>query len=419
MKPTPTLLTVVLAAALAACGDDAATTTPVKVGLLMPISGDLAAFGREFKDAAAIVIDDINEDGGVLGGRPLELVIKDTGTSAAGAMVAFDELRSEGVSAVLGPAASSEVAAIAQRIATSELLTITPSATSPALGAIDFGGNFYRLAASDSVQSTVLAQLIDAATLDNLCIVYRDDAYGRGIFNGVMTQLTSGPTVVTGTYDPTAPDFMGAVGTCGAPVRTGSAKNGILFVTLISDGAAAMDVASSTYGWNPAMGDRVFLTDGTRDADLVSLLANPSFVEGATGTTSRGPDPETPDGAELKAFRARFQELVGRPSDVYSEMAYDAAYVLAMAIELAGTADDIEKIRAALPKISSGTAVSAGDWAAIEAEIQQAGTLDYRGASGAVTLTPPSIEVAGPYYIDVWKIVGGTPTSTEIRKVTP
>jgi branched-chain amino acid transport system substrate-binding protein len=332
-------------------------------------------------------------------------------------MFGLEELSADGVSAVLGPSASSEVAAIAPQVAGGRTLTISPSATSPALGSLDYGGNFYRLAPSDAVQSTVSAQLIDAAALDHLCIVFRDDAYGRGIHDAVAAQLASGVVVTSGSFTPNAPDFQAAIDACGPPDRSAGKTNGILFVTLISDGAAAIDAAATT--WGPSFGDRVFLTDGTRDADLVTLLAHPDFIEGAVGTASRGPDPDSPDGAEAQAFRARFQDVYMRPSDVYSEMAYDAVYVIAMAFELAGTADDIEPIRAALAKISVGTQVSAGDWSQIADEIRRAGQLDYRGASGAVTLSPPSIEVAGPYYIDVWKVIGGVPTSQEIRTVNP
>ena len=77
--------------------------------------------------------------------------------------------------------------------------------------------------------------------------------------------------------------------------------------------------------------------------------------------------------------------------------------------------DNIEATRTALTKMSSGTEVSAGDWTAIKAEIERKGTVDFRGASGAVTMMPPTVDMAGPYYIEVWKVVGGAYQQVEVR----
>jgi ABC-type branched-subunit amino acid transport system substrate-binding protein len=161
----------------------------------------------------------------------------------------------------------------------------------------------------------------------------------------------------------------------------------------------------------------VFLTDGTRDSDLLTLLSDPTFVEGAIGTASTGPTPGTTEGAELDRFGAAFLAKFGRMPDVYAEMAYDGAYITAMAIELAGETDNIAATRASLTRISSGTEVSAGDWTAIKAEIARKGTVDFRGASGAVTMMPPTVDMAGPYYIEVWKIVGGVYQQIDVRTV--
>ena len=54
-----------------------AQSTPVKLGLSAAVSGGSAASGEAIKRGLLIAIDEINARGGVLGGRKLELVVRD------------------------------------------------------------------------------------------------------------------------------------------------------------------------------------------------------------------------------------------------------------------------------------------------------------------------------------------------------
>jgi urea transport system substrate-binding protein len=52
-------------------------TTPIKIGVLLPLSGTLAVSGAAVLDATALAVDEINQEGGVLG-RPVEAIIRDS-----------------------------------------------------------------------------------------------------------------------------------------------------------------------------------------------------------------------------------------------------------------------------------------------------------------------------------------------------
>lgn len=62
-----------------ATGDGAADQGPVKVGVLIQLSGAAGVFGPPSREAAELAIDEINEAGGVLG-RDVELVVADDAT---------------------------------------------------------------------------------------------------------------------------------------------------------------------------------------------------------------------------------------------------------------------------------------------------------------------------------------------------
>jgi len=88
---------------------------PVKIGLTAAVSGGSAASGEAIKRGLEIAIEEINAKGGVLGGRPLRLVVRDDeGQPAKGVTIARELVEREKVSAVFGglhtPVALAQVA---------------------------------------------------------------------------------------------------------------------------------------------------------------------------------------------------------------------------------------------------------------------------------------------------------------------
>jgi branched-chain amino acid transport system substrate-binding protein len=96
-----TLLTAVIAA-LAAPPSGAQQPT-VKVGLAAAVSGGSAASGEAIRRGLVIAIDEVNARGGVLGGRKLELVVRDDeGNPQKGVTIARELVEREKVAAVFG-----------------------------------------------------------------------------------------------------------------------------------------------------------------------------------------------------------------------------------------------------------------------------------------------------------------------------
>ncbi len=75
----PALAGTVLAFLLAALsGGRAAAEEPIKIGLVAALSGGSAQSGEGITRGLTIAIDEINASGGLLGGRKLELIRRDT-----------------------------------------------------------------------------------------------------------------------------------------------------------------------------------------------------------------------------------------------------------------------------------------------------------------------------------------------------
>lgn len=81
----------VLALALLAAPTIAGAAEPIKVGLIQPLSGPIAAAGSYVADGAKLALERVNAAGGVLG-RPLELVIEDNKSDPAETRNAAEKL---------------------------------------------------------------------------------------------------------------------------------------------------------------------------------------------------------------------------------------------------------------------------------------------------------------------------------------
>src|SRR5690606_19556837 len=86
-------------------------TGPVRVALLLPLSGDpgLAAVGTSMANAAALAIGEIEQNPAIPDN--ITIVLKDTGPSIAGATQAASQAVQEGASLILGPLKAEQVTA--------------------------------------------------------------------------------------------------------------------------------------------------------------------------------------------------------------------------------------------------------------------------------------------------------------------
>ncbi len=81
--------------------------TPIKIGIVLPLSGAEELFGSQGLQGAKMAVAEINAAGGVLGGRPVELVIEDEQTDLKRAVEKTKKvIFQDRVIAVMGPTSS-------------------------------------------------------------------------------------------------------------------------------------------------------------------------------------------------------------------------------------------------------------------------------------------------------------------------
>jgi PAS domain S-box-containing protein len=94
-----------------------ATTKPIRLGLLSPLTGLVSLYGQEITWAGRIACDEVNAAGGLLG-RELELIVEDDGSQPETAVPAAERLLDEhGCVALIGNLLSNSRIAVASQVA--------------------------------------------------------------------------------------------------------------------------------------------------------------------------------------------------------------------------------------------------------------------------------------------------------------
>jgi len=75
---------------------------PIKIGAIFSVTGRSSPLGDPEKKAVAILVEQVNSQGGVLG-RPLEVIVKDDESVPDGAVKGANDLIEQGVVAIIGP----------------------------------------------------------------------------------------------------------------------------------------------------------------------------------------------------------------------------------------------------------------------------------------------------------------------------
>jgi ABC-type branched-subunit amino acid transport system substrate-binding protein len=161
---------------------------PLKIGALLPHTGDLAIAGPPIFAAVQLAVRELNEAGGVLG-QPVQYFDGDDGTDPKVASATVDKHIAAGVQVIIGAAASGITKAVLPKVVAAGRVLISPSATSDELTTIDDKGFFFRTSPPDVLQAKALVDVIMRFGAQRVVVVAREDSYGTGLRNRVGEEL--------------------------------------------------------------------------------------------------------------------------------------------------------------------------------------------------------------------------------------
>jgi branched-chain amino acid transport system substrate-binding protein len=306
---------------------------PIKIGIVVPLTGPIADAGRYDTQGAKLAVEEVNNAGGVLG-RPLELVIEDDQSLNPATVLAFTKLADDkDIVAFLGPTRSTQIQSIAPSVKQVGR-PVMIGGTDPSL---TLAGNpwLFRFRPNDTYTARVMSDFgLNKLGKKKWAIVHATDAFGttaKTLFTTALRSQGITPVLIEGQPN-NSPDYTAVA----LAVKQSGADVLATFITFEPDVA-------------------IFARQLRQLGVNIVWLGSPSIttttarkLAGATlfGTYAVA-DFHTDANPEAKAFSEKYLAAYKTAPDFFGSWPYDAVHVLANAITAAGSTDP-QKIRDAL-----------------------------------------------------------------------
>ncbi|MDG4762829.1 ABC transporter substrate-binding protein [Solwaraspora sp. WMMD406] len=169
-------------------GSGRGSGAPLKLGGLLPRTGDLSLAYPPLAAGAALGVEEVNAAGGVLGDS-VEWFDGDDGTNPDVARATVARHVDEGVHVIIGAGASGISRAVLPDVVAAGLILFSPSNTDAGLSSVADEGLYFRTAPSDLLQGRALADVILRDGPQRVAVVARKDSYGEGLQENVRAEL--------------------------------------------------------------------------------------------------------------------------------------------------------------------------------------------------------------------------------------
>jgi branched-chain amino acid transport system substrate-binding protein len=323
----------VLAGAIGAHAEDKA---PVRIGTIAPLSGPGAFDGQLAVEGMEAMVELVNEKGGVLDGRKLELVkYDDKGNPEEGVSAAKRALEQDDVDLIVGGWFSS-VALTMKEVTRDRIINIMTSTQHP--NTTKEGHKYlFRLNATSVMMSDTYSKFIcDKMGIKNIAFITINDDYGRLEVENYRKLLGACGIEVLGNefYNKEDTDFTTAL------TKIKALNPEAIYVSAINtaQGATIYRQIKQT-GYKGT----TIASAGNMNPKLVEL-SGPA-LEGVYSVSLFAPDSDNP---KLKAWIAQYGKMFDNEPSFIGSLGAQAVELLAGAIDEAGSARDYDKIEAAL-----------------------------------------------------------------------
>jgi neutral amino acid transport system substrate-binding protein len=371
----------------------------LKLGTLLPNTGDLSSIGQNLPKAAQLAVDTINACGGV-NGKPVTLINEDDKTdpnAGSDAMTKLTEV--DKVAGVVGSFASGVSTAALAIAVRNHVMLISPGSTSPVFTERakkgEFNGFWARTAPPDTYQAAALANLAYKKGFRKVATVVINNDYGVGFEKAFVAAFKKlGGTIVNESnpirYDPKATTLDSE-----AAAAFGSKPDAVAAVLYAETGELLM---KSAFEQGNLKGVTPLFTDGVHSVDFVKGVGKTSdgksIISGSLGTVPGA------DGKALAKFTALWKEKTGKEITPYIPHTWDATILLMLAAEASKT-NTGEGIKTKIREVAGGEGQEVTDPCEAIKLVREGKDINYQGASGNVDIDEAG-DVIGSY--DVWTI---------------
>ncbi len=164
---------------------------PLKIGFVGALTGRNGDLGTAGRDGALLAVESINAVGGV-GGRKLELVIRDDKSDPEEAKRVVRELVDSKVAAIVGPMTSSMASATIPIVDASKILMLSPTVSGSGSDFMARDDYFIRLNLNSDVAAAT-AEKMKKMGINNVALIYdmANKSYSASLVDAFKTKFTS------------------------------------------------------------------------------------------------------------------------------------------------------------------------------------------------------------------------------------
>jgi len=298
------------------------TEGTVKIGIMLPLTGDAALYGESIGTALELAKEEINAEGGILG-RKVELVLEDSACNANEGVKAINSLVNlKGLKLIIAAECSGPSLAAAPVAEDAKALYLVAVASNPD---IKYAGDYvFRIAPSDAQQGKDIAQIVYSGGFRNTAVLFMDNAYGEGIAGVFMKEIErlDGKVAIKQRFNQDDSDFRTQL------LKTKETSPDSLFV--VGYPQAYQLIIKQMY--ELGLDAQIFAGDTFKEASIVEALGDK--VEGAIFSAYAESNSD-----EFRQFKEAYRKKYGKEYGPYGDYGYDSLYVLKAGIEYAKSFD--------------------------------------------------------------------------------
>lgn len=305
----------------------AAQQPPVRIGVLMPTK---SLVGKQGQQGAVVAAEMINADGGILNGRRIELVVYDTNFQPAeGVGAAQRLLNQDKIKFIAGEISSTVALAVVQLAQANGALFMAAVPKHPDVTASGYD-RVFRLNSTTAMDARDFdAVLTEKVKPTKVAVLAENSDFGR-LTTANLRKLFGSKVVAAEAYDMTQNDFS------------------TLVTKVKGSGADLVCIAGSNmeqYGNILRLMQELKL-DAKRCVMPGILNSEGVRVAGAAADNAFSADIYVPslDNPLNKRFVAAYQAKYKETPEKIEELGFESIWLLAQAMQKAGTADDPAKV---------------------------------------------------------------------------
>ena len=298
----------------------------IKVGIILGFTGPIERLTPAMAESAELAFKEASDSGLLLNGKNIEVIkVDSTCTDSSAAKDAAEDVIAQGVVALIGAVCPNITKSILINSAIPNRITmISPAATSSTLTNLDDKGFFFRTTPSDTRGGEILADITKDRKIKGVTITYTNTDYGKNLAKVYKEKVEEHGVKVTTivSYKDGKKDYSSEVATL---VSAGG--DAVAVIGYLEQGGKEIIKASLDSG----AFDKFILSDMMIDQSLIETFGKQvkksfGYISGSSGK------------------RAGFFDRVAREGGInisspYTGESYDAAALIALAIQAGGSLD--------------------------------------------------------------------------------